>query len=84
MKNILSQATDREIPYLRCRRLLFRCWHRGTQESDLILDRSLRTCSRSWTATSSGGSRHCSIAPTPICLTGYSASVIRRQNMIMT
>jgi succinate dehydrogenase flavin-adding protein (antitoxin of CptAB toxin-antitoxin module) len=22
---------------LRCRRLLFRCWHRGTQESDLIL-----------------------------------------------
>lgn len=22
---------------LRCRRLLFRCWHRGTQESDVIL-----------------------------------------------
>ena len=22
---------------LRCQRLLFRCWHRGTQESDLIL-----------------------------------------------
>lgn len=37
MKNILSQATDREHPDLRCRRLLFRCWHRGTQESDLIL-----------------------------------------------
>jgi antitoxin CptB len=24
---------------VRCRRLLFRCWHRGTQESDLILGR---------------------------------------------
>src|SRR4029453_16295901 len=22
---------------VRCRRLLFRCWHRGTQENDLIL-----------------------------------------------
>jgi antitoxin CptB len=22
---------------VRCRRLLFRCWHRGTQESDFIL-----------------------------------------------
>jgi antitoxin CptB len=24
---------------VRCKRLLFRCWHRGTQESDLILGR---------------------------------------------
>jgi len=24
-------------PDIRCRRLLFRCWHRGTQENDLIL-----------------------------------------------
>jgi antitoxin CptB len=37
MKNTLSQATDREHSDVRCRRLLFRCWHRGTQESDLIL-----------------------------------------------
>jgi antitoxin CptB len=37
MRNILSQATDREHPDVRRRRLLFRCWHRGTQESDLIL-----------------------------------------------
>jgi antitoxin CptB len=29
-----SQSKQRDI---RCRRLLFRCWHRGTQESDLIL-----------------------------------------------
>ena len=29
-----SNSSDRDI---RCRRLLFRCWHRGTQESDFIL-----------------------------------------------
>jgi antitoxin CptB len=37
MKNIISQSTDREHPDVRRRRLLFRCWHRGTRESDLIL-----------------------------------------------
>jgi antitoxin CptB len=37
MRDILSQATDREHSDVRRRRLLFRCWHRGTQESDLIL-----------------------------------------------
>ena len=37
MRNIASQATDHEHPDIRRRRLLFRCWHRGTQESDLIL-----------------------------------------------
>ena len=37
MRNILSQATDREHTNVRRKRLLFRCWHRGTQESDLIL-----------------------------------------------
>ena len=37
MRNVLSQAKDREHPDVRRRRLLFRCWHRGTQESDLIL-----------------------------------------------
>jgi succinate dehydrogenase flavin-adding protein (antitoxin of CptAB toxin-antitoxin module) len=35
MRNIPSQG--REHRDVRCRRLLFRCWHRGTQESDLIL-----------------------------------------------
>ena len=29
---------------LRRRRLLFRCWHRGTQESDLILGSFAETC----------------------------------------
>jgi antitoxin CptB len=37
MKHTAPQATDHERPDIRCRRLLFRCWHRGTQESDLIL-----------------------------------------------
>jgi antitoxin CptB len=34
-KNVLSQG--HEHPDIRCRRLLFQCWHRGTQESDFIL-----------------------------------------------
>jgi antitoxin CptB len=37
MKHNAPQATDHEHPDIRRRRLLFRCWHRGTQESDLIL-----------------------------------------------
>jgi antitoxin CptB len=37
MRHIVPQATDSEHPDVRRRRLLFRCWHRGTQESDLIL-----------------------------------------------
>jgi len=37
MRNIPSEATDRGDPDVRRRRLLFRCWHRGTQESDFIL-----------------------------------------------
>ena len=32
-----SQAADREHQDVRRRRLLFLCWHRGTQESDFIL-----------------------------------------------
>src|ERR1700750_2511882 len=38
MRNILlSRAKDGEHQDIRRKRLLFRCWHRGTQESDLIL-----------------------------------------------
>ena len=37
MRNVLCQATVHERPDIRRRRLLFRCWHRGTQESDFIL-----------------------------------------------
>jgi antitoxin CptB len=37
MRNVPSQAADHEHLDLRRRRLLFRCWHRGTQESDLVL-----------------------------------------------
>jgi antitoxin CptB len=37
MTNMPSQAAEREHPDVRRRRLLFQCWHRGTQESDFIL-----------------------------------------------
>jgi antitoxin CptB len=37
MRDILYQTTDREHRDIRYRRLLFRCRHRGTQESDFIL-----------------------------------------------
>ncbi len=37
MDNHISCPSDSEQRDIRCRRLLFRCWHRGTQESDLIL-----------------------------------------------
>jgi len=37
MDDPISRPSQREQRDIRCRRLLFRCWHRGTQESDLIL-----------------------------------------------
>ena len=37
MKNIPSQVADHEHQDVRHRRLLFRSWRRGTQESDLVL-----------------------------------------------
>ena len=39
-----SPALRNEHPDIRRRRLLFRCWHRGTQESDLILGSFAETC----------------------------------------
>jgi antitoxin CptB len=37
MNDFISCSSQREQRDIRCRRLLFRCWHRGTQESDVIL-----------------------------------------------
>jgi antitoxin CptB len=37
MSDLFFGTSPREPFEVRCRRLLFRCWHRGTQESDLIL-----------------------------------------------
>jgi antitoxin CptB len=34
-----SESSRNDNPDIRRRRLLFRCWHRGAQESDLILGR---------------------------------------------
>ena len=47
MRDVDSKAAEHEHSDVRNRRLLFRCWHRGTQESDFILgafaEDSLRT-----------------------------------------
>jgi antitoxin CptB len=37
MNSRLPYASQREDLDVRSKRMLFRCWHRGTQESDLIL-----------------------------------------------
>ena len=37
MNDLASNASPDEVPDPRLRRLLFRSWRRGTQESDLIL-----------------------------------------------
>jgi antitoxin CptB len=37
MNSRLSYASQRADLDVRSKRVLFRCWHRGTQESDLIL-----------------------------------------------
>jgi antitoxin CptB len=37
MSDFLFSGPQREHFDARRRRLLFRCWHRGTQENDLIL-----------------------------------------------
>jgi antitoxin CptB len=37
MAHFDSKELERDHPEVCCRRLLFRSWHRGTQESDLIL-----------------------------------------------
>ena len=37
MREIPSQATNCVHADIRRKRLLYRCWHRGTQESDFIL-----------------------------------------------
>ena len=39
MAHFASRGSRHDDQDVRCRRLLFRCWHRGTQEGDLILGR---------------------------------------------
>jgi antitoxin CptB len=39
MSDLVSGISGHDDRIVRCRRLLFRCWHRGTQEGDLILGR---------------------------------------------
>src|SRR5206468_11375192 len=39
MAPVVCAESQQDHRHLRCRRLLFRSWHRGTRESDLILGR---------------------------------------------
>jgi len=39
MAHLAFRGSRHDHQDVRCRRLLFRCWHRGTQEGDLILGR---------------------------------------------
>jgi antitoxin CptB len=39
MAHLVHGASQHNRSDVQCRRLLFRCWHRGTQEGDLILGR---------------------------------------------
>jgi len=47
---------------IRCRRLLFGCWHRGTQESDVMLGRFAEAYLADFEARNSSGSKLCAIA----------------------
>jgi antitoxin CptB len=84
MRDILSQATDQEHPDVRRRRLVFRCWHRGTLESDFILGSFAEDSLETLDSSQLGRFEALLDCTDPTCLTGYSASAIRRRNMIMT
>jgi antitoxin CptB len=40
----MSSQSPGDLPHVRFRRLLFRSWHRGTQEGDLILGSFAENC----------------------------------------
>ena len=44
MAHFDSKELERDHPDARLRRLLFRCWHRGTRENDLLLGAFAETC----------------------------------------
>jgi hypothetical protein len=80
----LSDQSSGNHPGVRFRRLPFQSWHRGTQESDLILGGSPKSAGRIATPPNSTGSKLCSIAPIPTCSTGSSAGLQRRRNTTTT
>jgi len=71
-------------PDIRCRRLLFRCWHRGTQENDLILGAFAETSLARLDSNQLDRFEALLDCPTPICSTGSWAAAGRRQSTIMT
>ena len=68
---------------IRCRRLLFHCWHRGTQGIDLIFG-SFVEPTADWLSAAQLDCRLCSIATTPICSIGSSVTARRPLRATMT
>jgi succinate dehydrogenase flavin-adding protein (antitoxin of CptAB toxin-antitoxin module) len=64
MSNLQSVSghLQNEDSDIRCRRLLFRCWYRGTQESDVILGRFAEAYLADFEVRNSSGSKLCAIA----------------------
>jgi hypothetical protein len=69
---------------IRRRRLLFRSWHRGTQEIDLILGTFADARLTGFDRAQLDRSKRCSIVPTPICSTGSLAVTRHRKNTTTT
>ncbi|HXL32240.1 MAG TPA: succinate dehydrogenase assembly factor 2 [Bradyrhizobium sp.] len=74
MSNLQSVSghLQNEDSDIRRRRLLFWCWHRGTQESDVMLGRFAEAYLADFEARNSSGSKLCAIALTSMCSTGSS------------
>jgi succinate dehydrogenase flavin-adding protein (antitoxin of CptAB toxin-antitoxin module) len=69
---------------LRRQRLLFRCWHRGTQESDLILGPFAETSLKGFDSSQLDRLEALLDCADPICSTGFSAASRRPRNTITT
>ena len=90
----IERKRDDESPFsvsqhdhldVRCRRLLFRCWHRGTQESDLILGWIRRSLSQELRQRTTRAVRSVARLPRPRSVRlDYRRLSRHRQNTITT
>jgi hypothetical protein len=67
-----------------CRWLLFRCWHRGTQESDLIFGRFAEAHLADFDSAQLGRFKALLDCTDRICSTGSSPALRHRKNSIAT
>ena len=75
---ITSASSSNHGTELRRKRLLFRCWHRGTQEIDLIFGTFAETALTGFSTEQLDRFEPCSTATTPTCSTGSPAAEHRR------